>query len=522
MSFIEISTNNMSRELRNATTFIDNWAYVPGNTRTGDWKVVYPFTSLQDFQDTCGIGSPEGSSTYEYVAGLLNAGIPVLFRRIACTNQDTSSEELGVTKASLTLSHQDEETDSDINDIKIQEKYGGTFGNELNVTIRNTGIAYWLDVYNKFTLLERKKLINITTDEDALAINTKLIDALKTIQFDRIEIEVLQEDPAKFSLEPITSRELTGGTDFNNDLVAAEIPKSYDYIYDKILYQPKFITSGGYTDFEASGEAESAIADAMKKITEIRQDCRALIDLPIGTAPEDQQTYAGAIAYQQLSDDQPIPSASICAPWQYMQVGNSQLWMPPSYVYLTVMGNSLGKGNPCYTPKAGITTGQIANIIRPEFEIGSDLAKKWQSDTAVNINPIMKLQGGSYIIAGNSTILRPESTQGEENAFSESSADLAVIEIRRFVYNLATELQYQYNSVDAFETFALRTSKFLDTMISDGAVTDYNIYNESSDSDPRTLKIRLDVYIAPTIKNIKINLNVAYGSIEVTTTGGEE
>ena len=179
MSFIEISTNNMSRELRNATTFIDNWAYVPGNTKTGDWKVIYPFTTLQDFQDTCGIGSPEGSSTYEYVAGLLNAGIPVLFRRIACTNQDTNSEELGVTKASLTLSHHDEDTDSDINDIKIQEKYGGTFGNDLNITIRNTGIAYWLDVYNKYTLLERKKLINVATDEDAPAINTKLIDALK-------------------------------------------------------------------------------------------------------------------------------------------------------------------------------------------------------------------------------------------------------------------------------------------------------------------------------------------------------
>ena len=521
MSFIEITTNNLSRELRNAATFIDNWAYVPGNTKTGDWKVVYPFTSLQDFQDTCGIGSPEGSSTYEYVSGLLSSGIPVLFRRIACVNQDTSSEELGVTQAELTLSHHDETTDSDVNDIKILEKYGGTYGNDINITIRNTGIAYWIDVYNKYTLLERKKLISTSSEEDALTVNTKLIDALKIVQFERILIEVLQDDPAKFNLDTVTSRYLAGGTDFNNDLVAAEIPRSYSFITDKILYQPKFITSGGYTDFEGSGESESAIAQAMLDLTLIRQDCRALIDLPIGTTPEDQQTLAATISYQQLSDDQPIPSGSICAPWQYMQVGTSQLWMPPSYVYLTVMGNSLSRGGQPYTPKAGIATGQVSNIIRPEFEIGSDLAEQWQSDTAVNINPIMKLQGGSYVIAGNSTLLMPESTQGEENAFSESSADLAVIEIRRFVYNLATELQYQYNSVDAFETFSLRTAKFLDTMMSDGAVTEYNIYNESSDTDPRTLKIRLDVYIAPTIKNIKINLNVSYGSIEVTTTGGE-
>ena len=114
----------------------------------------------------------------------------------------------------------------------------------------------------------------------------------------------------------------------------------------------------------------------------------------------------------------------------------------------------------------------------------------------------------------------PESTSGEDNAFSESSADLVVIEIRRFVYNLATELQYQYNAVTAFETFSIKTAKFLEGMMSEGAVGDYNIYNMSSDTDPRTLKIRLDVSVMPTIKNIEIYLNISYGSVELNT-GGE-
>ena len=73
----------------------------------------------------------------------------------------------------------------------------------------------------------------------------------------------------------------------------------------------------------------------------------------------------------------------------------------------------------------------------------------------------MKLQSGSYVIAGNSTLLQTSTDGNELNAFSESSADLTIIEIRRFVYNLATELQYQYNGVEAFETFSLRTAKFL-------------------------------------------------------------
>ena len=131
----------------------------------------------------------------------------------------------------------------------------------------------------------------------------------------------------------------------------------------------------------------------------------------------------------------------------------------------------------------------------------------------------MRLQSSNYVIAGNSTLLRTDSN--ESNAFAESSADLTVIEIRRFVYNLASELQYQYNSTSAFETFSLKTAKFLEMMISEGAITQYEINNISTNSEPRKLKIQLNIYLSPTIKNIEILLNVAYGSVEVTTGGVE-
>lgn len=516
MAFINIKTNNLSRELTNATTFIDNWAYVPGTSITGDYKQVYAFENLQDFKDTCGSQSPEGSITFEYVAGLLNAGIPVLFRRIACVGQDTASEVLGVTKAQTILTH--EVSGSEHQDLKITEKFGGTFGNTLNITTRDTGSAYYIDVYSKYTLVERVKVCNYTSTMTQLEKNQKIIDALKTLEFDRIVVNVLDEAAATFQFDIVTGRYLTGGADFDESLVAAEIPHSFEFIQDKILFQPKFLTSGGYTDSNMS--QTSPIATAMLNLSLARQDCRALIDLPIGTPAEEQQTIATSIAYQQLSNNQAIPSASVCAPWQYMQVGTSQLWMPPSYAYLTVMGNALSAGAKCYTPKAGIATGQVANIIKPEFEIGSDLSEQWQSDTAVNINPIMRLQGGRYVIAGNSTILKPDSVADESNAFRESSVDLTVIEIRRFVYNLSTELQYQYNSQTAFETFALRTSNFLNGMITEGALTDFNIYNISDNTDPRKLKIRIDVFLAPTIKNIEIYLNVSYGNVEIST-GGE-
>ena len=412
----------------------------------------------------------------------------------------------------------------DITDIIIYEKYGGTFGNDMYITIRDTGSAYWLDVYIKETLLERVKLCSYKQDSETSAeVNGKLISALLTTEFDRISIDVVNTDPNSFKLSAVTRQRLSGGVDFDESKVTAEIARSYNYIKDKILYQPKFITSGGYTDTaeDIEGEeTENLIATAMKNLTLVRQDCRALIDLPLGTPTDEQQSLAKLLSYQQLNDSQLIPSASICSPWQYMQIGNEQDWMPPSYAYLTVLGNAISRGERVYTPKAGPASGQVRNIVRPEFEIGSDLAEKWQSDTEVNINPIMRLQGGSYVINGNSTLLLPDEINGTDNVFCESSGDLTVIEIRRFVYNLATELQYQYNSVAAFETFSIRTAKFMEMLASEGAITDYEIINASSDLEPRKLKVQLDVYISPTIKKIEINLNVQYGSIEISTGGG--
>lgn len=534
-SFIDIKTNNLSRQLRNSATSLDNWVYVPGTAITGDWKRPLAFRTLDDFQKTCGTHGTEGSLTYKYVAGLLSAGMPVLFRRIAYVDQDNLTEEdiisgeaVGVTRAEAVLSHVDESDPlrPTVVDFKIYEKFGGSFGDDVKVAIKfeNNNI-YYVDVYAKQTLLEHKRLVVIpATTSSQVEINQIIMNALMTTEFEHIDIDVQPDltvkNPEIFEMHIFNEpKQLVGGKDIDESLVGAEIPKSLDFIKDKILYQPKFITSGGYTDDDV--EDAHPIASALLELTRERQDCRAIIDLPIGTLAKDYRKGAEAVKYQQNSDSELIPSGSMLGPWCYMQVGSDQEWMPPSYAFLTTMGSALSHGDKAYTPKAGITSGVIGNIIKPEFEIGSSLSEDWQDDKLVNINPIMRLQGGSYVIAGNSTLLAPDPTADTINAFQESSADLAVIEIRRYIYNLATELQYQYNGTEAFETFSIRCAKFLETMISEGAMTNYNIINMSSDEEPRVLKIQVDVYLTPTIKKIQINLNVAYGSIEVSTGGVE-
>lgn len=535
MAFINITTNNLSRDLVSNPTFVDNWVYVPGVAITGDWSRPVPLRSLDEFKKQFGTYSPDGSYTYEYVSGLLSAGLPVIFQRIACKGQaeikwvngapvipsDTPRAEC----AKYIYSHQvgDISEGSTVQDIKVSEKWGGTYGDKMTVCIRTSNNVYWMDVKYNGAILEKTKIIAFSGNETPVEKKRKFIDALNKLEMERVTIEVLcpiKEETNEYDYDAFVipsddkDKALSGGKDFDDDLVKDEIPLMYTLIEDKVLYQPKFITSGGYTDNSSS----SAIGDAMKNLTLIRQDCRAIIDLPLGSLRENYQADADKYGYSQLASSTAIPSASMFGPWMYMQLGNNQVWMPPSFVYLTVVGNAVSKGEKAYTPKAGLISGRVLNIIKPEFEIGSDICSLWQADGKLQINPIMRLQSNEFVIAGNSTLLR---TDGEEiNAFTESSADLAIIEIRRFIYNLATELQYQYNNANAFEKFSLRTANYFEGMIKQGAISDYAIANISTDDDPRTLKVKVDVLVTPTIKAIEIYLNVAYGSIELNA-GGE-
>jgi len=536
MAFINVTTNNLSRELTNVPTFSDNWVYVPGVAITGDWSRPVAIRSLDEFRKYYGTRSPEGSITYEYVAGVLSTGLPVLFQRIACQGQASIKWTGGVPLvpdntsraecASFTFSHVETVDNSDVtyNDLKILEKWGGTYGNDMTANIKLSNRTYWVEVRYKGQQIEREKIMTIDFGDDEDTIKLKFINAINKLEMERVAFEVLCEvdiDTGEYDVRHFqipngtTFMVLTGGTDFDADLVKAEIPNMYAIIEDKILYFPKFITSGGYTD---DSESDISIGSAMEDLTLRRQDCRALIDLPLGTIKEDYQVKAGDYAYNQIGGTSQLPSASMCGPWMYMQVGGEQLWMPPSFVYLTVVGSAVSKGEGAYTPKAGLVSGRVTNIIKPEFEIGSDYASKWQEDGKIQINPIMRLQTNNFVIAGNSTLL----ITGEEevNAFSESSADLTIIEIRRFIYNLATELQFQYNNATAFEKFSINSANFFEGMIKKGAISNYAISNISTNDDPRTLKVKVDVLVTPTIKAIEIYLNVAYGSVELST-GGE-
>ena len=194
MAFVDIHTNNLSRELNNSITYPDNYVFIPGTAITGDPDIFYVFNSLSEFQTACGTHGPDGSLSYEYVAGVLSAGLPVIFKRIA-SNNINDEEVQSAQKAKVEITHTDSDTQGKVSDIRITEKNGGTYGNNLSITIRNTGTAYYLDVYlDRTTLIESKRLITYQSEEELIEINQKLIKALQTAEFEKIDIDVLITD----------------------------------------------------------------------------------------------------------------------------------------------------------------------------------------------------------------------------------------------------------------------------------------------------------------------------------------
>lgn len=93
----------------------DNIVYVPGNMPKGEYRHPVLLKTVEQFEKEYGTYSPNGGHTYDYVKGLLLAGLPVLFRRIVALNQDSESPAeptYKIEQAKLVLTTEEPETES--------------------------------------------------------------------------------------------------------------------------------------------------------------------------------------------------------------------------------------------------------------------------------------------------------------------------------------------------------------------------------------------------------------------------
>lgn len=491
-----------------ATNTTDNVVYVPGSAITGPYEAPVLLNSLDSFKNTFGSVGVEGSPTWDYVSGLLIAGLPVLFRRIAGKNMDTGSPEIEVVPASTIISASVGDPDPTSKQmLKVSEKYGGTYGNTMYVTVEILASAVNLKIYKDANLIESVRLISKTEEDNDETIRPKLIDAINKTEFNTVKLEILDEE--NFVLPATQRQQLTGGTDMPEADVREEVSKTYEYIKDKYVYDVKFLTSGGYTDAESS---QTTIANAMIALAEERRDCIAIVDIPLGTPKENVTSFFANID---------TSYAAAYAPWCYTRLPNkSEKWMAPSYIFLYTLGRSLSSGNPLWVAPAGVQRASVPQIIRPEYEIGGDIMEDWQNTNPQSINPIMKIRSYGYVIYGQRTLYNMEN-QGDSqtSALQELTVRIVANEIKRQIFLISLQLTFNSNNIRTWNEFRGLLDPYLAQIKADRGISDYQIIMDEStvtDADVSTNTIRgiVRISVSRAAENFEIDFQLESSGVQ--------
>lgn len=490
----------------------DNVVYIPGNAITGPSSSPVLLTSYSEFINKFGSHGVDDSLTWEYVAGILLAGFPVLFKRITTGTNGTESL---VEKAKLEVKYS-EDGDSITYDPKagtktsftVVEKYGGSYGNSLSFYMENSFNDIIAKVKRGNILVESVILAAVGSDAD----NTKISNAIKgklsdPKTFESITVNINETDFKYVEIpdESSTESTLSGGTDALNNKINEVMSQSvsegdfgfspFGDISDKYVNDVKFVTSGGYVGNDE--ESCKAIAKAMDTLCNYRKDCFAIPDSPLATEAINANTY--------FNDAELSSYSANYAPWFLMNLDTRNTeWMPPSFVFLTALADAVTKNNvPLWYPPAGVSRMQVTRAIEPRYEIGGALMNKWQQDDKQSINPIMKIRGYGYCVYGQRTLYTPTSTTS--SALKAVNVRLTANEIKRQIFNVSIGLTFEQNVIYTWNTFVSRLEPLLISMKSDNGLYDYQIIMDRS-----------------TITNNDINNQKAVGIVRVSVVNAIE
>jgi len=484
-----------------STVTNDNIVFIPGSAITGPSDEPVLIGSGAEFISKFGPYAPERGdstvgSTWDYAYNLLLYGLPVLFKRITTKTDVGGTVTSLVTKATADL--KDLYTEVGVVVGKVTELYGGSYGNSLNVTVERLTTSIYFRVYRDAKLIESVRVINITVGETEANIRAKLLLAIPMLSLTTVKIEIT--DPIKFALAPIVSLKLAGGTDADDEEVLAQIPASFEGLLDKYVYDIKFVTSGGYTD---STSTDTPISDAMILLAETRGDSTSILDMPLGTPPEDVTSFWTALN---------TSYGTAFGPWFFTKLKDrTEKWMPPSFIFLRALAKSLSAGNKIWNPPAGVKRASITEAIKPEYEIGGSILDSWQETNPQCVNPIMKLRQYGYVIFGQRTLYATiDGATDKRSGLQELGVRITANEIKRLIFNISLGLSFDQNTLRTWNEFRGLLDPQLAQMKADRGITDYQIIMDETvitDQDVNENKVRGNVRVSITRASEDFDIN---------------
>jgi len=282
----------------------------------------------------------------------------------------------------------------------------------------------------------------------------------------------------------ITSASITAYSYYTDDTT---VPKTASVIYPK--YSGTGLNTAQYT-------ALTPIHEAMKALTEARQDCIALYDVP-----RDYDVNA-IVEYSRMLN---TSYGTMHHPWCWVMspdIAGKQILMAPSYIFMyTFLSNLIDNvDSQKWFPPAGVTRATARVVKRPDYEIGSVILNEWQNDNTSRVNPIMKLKQYGYVIYGQYTTLEAIDLY-THSALESLNVRLIANVVKKRIFDVCMNLAFDPNTATLWLKFYAQMDEFLRYMKYNEGVYDYRIVMDESTvttDDINHLKCPGKVYIAPT------------------------
>ena len=483
----------------NTATGTENIVYVPGYAKMGPTNKPTLCNSLAAFTELFGdapynfpadsMSADEyaynGDSLLEkswlYATELLRAGIPVLYERL----YNVSSTEDETVKAYGNIGFYDAESAlvSDAN-IQFTAKNEGTYGEDIQITIERSAVSGSDNIYVQLgEIVETYEGVTYTDSEaESYIANRMSTSALVDVTVNITSAESIEG--ATFSQATTQTPYvflLSGGLDMTYSAIITLLKTDgssnpYTKFEDKLTYDVKFLTSGGYPNVISA--SDYTIAQKMLRVAAERGEAVAFMDVAKGTSASSYlsivQTAFGTTDKVMGAE---INTFGTCVGPQCLLSFTSisqNVWMPGSFVWLKAFATSVvSSQNPVWYPVAGVERGQVANFIEAEFDVGSTILANWQ-DGRQCINPIMNVRGYGYCIFGNRTLIRNSDAENP-SALAFLNVRVLVNELKKITRSACLRLTFENNDSLLWNKFKNLVSPTLDRMRTNRGIEDYKM-----------------------------------------------
>lgn len=269
-------------------------------------------------------------------------------------------------------------------------------------------------------------------------------------------------------------------------------------LYDRALYNPRFITSGGYASVITTDNGfDASVANNMINCAQYsdsigRGDCVALIDheLSLNTLASINELFNGNNSpFKNLGTKGTYGAAFTpwCSHSISVDLGNvnspddtvNGTWaLPPSFTYLGAYVNSIGSNNPTWYAAAGVTRGTCPTLVKPLVEFGEVAANSFQSreDGMIGVNPICYINPYGYRVFGNRT-LRQNGIDNKSNLVATSFLNIRnlISDIKKTSFAACRRMSFEQNTDVLWFNLKGQITPLLDKMKTGNGISDYRL-----------------------------------------------